>query len=308
MSVNKIVTKVDGVENKTIDFNDLKAGLGAGAHTITVEAYNGATLVSTQTKNITIAAPSSIDSSLQAVLDYADTQGFAKPTGAILTALNELVVDIKGYGLFSRMDGFFNFAYFSNSLLQPFSRICFKRLILSTISGNVTYSASGFKGGTNGFINLFFNPQTTNANGYYKQNLGGRGAVVYSQATSANKVIDGEIGEYNNIMLGESSTVQRINSGSISTAIDFGGTGLMSLNRLDATNLEGFNKAVKTTSTAASKVPVSQEISLFRNVSNYGNTGTSMYYFGDRFTAAEVTNLRTAYNKYLLAIGLTQYA
>jgi len=56
MSVNKIVTKVDGVENKTIDFNDLKAGLSAGAHTVTVEAYNGATLVSTQTKNVTIAA------------------------------------------------------------------------------------------------------------------------------------------------------------------------------------------------------------------------------------------------------------
>jgi len=56
MSVNKIVTKVDGVENKTIDFNDLKEGLSAGAHTITVEAFNGATLVSTQTKNITIAA------------------------------------------------------------------------------------------------------------------------------------------------------------------------------------------------------------------------------------------------------------
>jgi len=54
MSVNKIVTKVDGVENKTIDFNDLKSGLSDGAHTITVEAYNGATLISSQTKNITI--------------------------------------------------------------------------------------------------------------------------------------------------------------------------------------------------------------------------------------------------------------
>jgi len=56
MSVNKIVTKVDGTINKTIDFNDLRAGLSAGAHTITVEAYNGSSLISTQTKNITIAA------------------------------------------------------------------------------------------------------------------------------------------------------------------------------------------------------------------------------------------------------------
>ena len=56
MSVNKLVTKVDGTINKTIDFNDLKAGLAAGSHTITVEAWNGSTLVSTQTKNITIAS------------------------------------------------------------------------------------------------------------------------------------------------------------------------------------------------------------------------------------------------------------
>ena len=55
MAVNKIVTKVDGVENKTIDFNDLKAGLAAGGHTVTVAAYNGATLVNSQTRNITIA-------------------------------------------------------------------------------------------------------------------------------------------------------------------------------------------------------------------------------------------------------------
>jgi len=56
MSVNKIVTKVDGVINKELNFNDLKAGLADGAHTITVEAFNGATLVNSQTRNFTIAA------------------------------------------------------------------------------------------------------------------------------------------------------------------------------------------------------------------------------------------------------------
>ena len=59
MAVNKIVTKVDGVINKTINFNDLKAGLAAGSHTITVEAFNGSTLISTQTRNITIASSDS---------------------------------------------------------------------------------------------------------------------------------------------------------------------------------------------------------------------------------------------------------
>jgi len=59
MAVNKIVTKVDGTINKAIDFNDLKAGLAVGSHTITVEAWNGSTLVSAQTRNITIASSDS---------------------------------------------------------------------------------------------------------------------------------------------------------------------------------------------------------------------------------------------------------
>ena len=72
MAVNKIVTKVDGTINKTIDFNDLKSGLSAGAHTITAEAWNGATLVSTQTKNITIAAGAAFEAETTAFMQDSD--------------------------------------------------------------------------------------------------------------------------------------------------------------------------------------------------------------------------------------------
>jgi len=75
MSVNKIVTKVDGVENKTIDFNDLKSGLSNGSHTITVEAYNGATLISTQTRNITIVEEGAPTTGLVADYNFNETSG-----------------------------------------------------------------------------------------------------------------------------------------------------------------------------------------------------------------------------------------
>lgn len=87
MSVNKIVTKVDGIINRTIDFNDLKSGLAEGSHTITLEAFNGSTLVSTQTRNFTISATTTsyeaettsyidrvnVDSGLVINGDYIDT-------------------------------------------------------------------------------------------------------------------------------------------------------------------------------------------------------------------------------------------
>ena len=75
MPVNKIVTKIDGVINKTINFNDLKAGLAAGSHTITVEAYNGATLISTQTKNITIVPEGAPTTGLVADYNFNETSG-----------------------------------------------------------------------------------------------------------------------------------------------------------------------------------------------------------------------------------------
>ena len=110
MSVNKIVTKVDGVENKTIDFNDLKAGLAAGSHTITVEAFNGSTLISTQTKNITIAVVAAYESETTA---YVNAIGIPNDGTATIypsltgsgfwTLTNNLVSGLKSNGLLTKL-------------------------------------------------------------------------------------------------------------------------------------------------------------------------------------------------------------
>lgn len=73
MSVNKIITKVDGVPSKTINFNDLKTGLSKGSHTITVEAWNGNSLVSIQTKNITVQESASFDPKTTAYMNAVGT-------------------------------------------------------------------------------------------------------------------------------------------------------------------------------------------------------------------------------------------
>jgi len=56
MGITKYIVKVDGVQTKILDLSDIKSGLASGAHTITSEAWNESTLISTQTRNITIAA------------------------------------------------------------------------------------------------------------------------------------------------------------------------------------------------------------------------------------------------------------
>ena len=150
MPVNKIVTKVDGVINKTINFNDLKAGLAAGSHTITVEAYNGATLISTQTKNITIAEGAAAGADYQAVLDYATAQSIDLPDSAQQSIDNQLLIDYKATGAWVKDDCFMKF---TGTATPAFKLIDWKRLITMVAYGSLTWSTTGAKGnGANAYI------------------------------------------------------------------------------------------------------------------------------------------------------------
>jgi len=154
MSVNKIVTKVDGTINKTIDFNDLKAGLAAGSHTITVEAYNGATLISSQTKNI-ITTTATVDADYQAVLDYATAQAIALPDATQQQIDNQLMIDLKATGKWGVCKSFLNL---KGTATSSFKLIDWKRLVKYTDFGSPTWSSSGIKGnGVNAYINLAWN-------------------------------------------------------------------------------------------------------------------------------------------------------
>jgi len=110
MSVNKIVTKVDGTINKTIDFNDLKAGLAAGSHTITVEAWNGAALISTQTKNITIAAVATFEAETTSLMNAIATPNDGTATiytgvtgNQLWTLVNDFVSGLKTNDLWAKL-------------------------------------------------------------------------------------------------------------------------------------------------------------------------------------------------------------
>jgi len=207
MSVNKIVTKVDGTINKTIDFNDLKSGLAAGSHTITVEAFNGATLVNSQTRNITIAA-GGYDADYQAVLDYATANSIAHPDSAQKTIDNQLVVDLKANGLWTKADVFINYG---GTASTAFRRICWKRLLQVDLFGGLTWSADGIEGnGTNGYVNLKFKPFTNGVNWILEDagiaaNLK-KGAAITSNLKAIAGAYDGSSSGYT--LMGVNSTKQ----------------------------------------------------------------------------------------------------
>jgi len=186
MGITKYIVKVDGVQTKILDLSDIKSGLAAGAHTITSEAYDGATLISTQTKNITIAAVVSYDSDYQAVLDYATASAIALPDQTQQDIDNQLMIDYKATGVYTKRDVIFKA---SGTADLNFKLICWKRKIKMIAYGGLIWDSQGVKpNGTNGYIDPLYD--TTNSTNYLLNDVG-IDWVQVEPFVSGTKVITG---------------------------------------------------------------------------------------------------------------------
>jgi len=238
MSVNKIVTKVDGIINKTIDFNDLKAGLAAGAHTITVEAYNGSTLISTQTRNITIVEVG-YHPMYQAKLDYATANSIPTPTTqASHDFYNQRISDFDTNGGLAKSDVILDF---EGDADISFKLICYKRLVQCISYGGLIWDTLGAEGnGTNAYIDTLFVPSTdgvnytlNNAGFIWSAKKGVKGSILFGAQTGAG---GGGIVRFEPKTTGITSFISLNSSGNTSTN-NFTQIGVNSFNRLDVSNL-----------------------------------------------------------------------
>jgi hypothetical protein len=100
------------------------------------------------------------DADYQAVLDYATTQGYTLPSSGQQALQNQLVVDLKNAGVWSKLDTFAVFATDAEdspgSGTSNFALIDWKRLSLYTAFNSPTFTTNeGFQGnGTSSYIDL----------------------------------------------------------------------------------------------------------------------------------------------------------
>jgi hypothetical protein len=97
------------------------------------------------------------DADYQAVLDYATTQGYTLPSAGQQILQNQLVVDLKDGGIWSKLD---TFAVFATDGDSDFALIDWIRLSDYTAVNSPTFTANqGFAGnGATSYINTSFNP------------------------------------------------------------------------------------------------------------------------------------------------------
>lgn len=255
------------------------------------------------------------DADFAKVLKRACQLKFILPTIAERVKINQLFLDLKSSGVWSKQDQILNFAY-NNTALQNFSLINWKNpsAAIATLRTGIAFTVNGFKGdAVGGCIDTSFNPFLNGVN--YSVNNAGRTAILYFNPAGSvsNSNIDGCSGGGmgGEGMFGFSTVAQRITtpSSALSPAISMDGVGTRSINRDDATNIRIIKNATQTSHTQASTSPLTNlPYAILRRDTNFGIGGVCYHMIGGSLTNTEVQNFRAAYNSYMTNIGLIPIA
>ncbi len=106
---------------------------------------------------------SGMDADYKAILDYATTQGYTLPSASQQLLQEQLIIDLKDAGIWSKLD---TFAVFATDGDSDFALIDWKRLTQYTAFNSPTFTANqGFQGnGSSAYIDSNFNPFTNGTN------------------------------------------------------------------------------------------------------------------------------------------------
>jgi hypothetical protein len=242
------------------------------------------------------------DADYQAVLDYATTQGYTLPSAGQQALQNQLVVDLKDGGIWSKLDTFGVFATDGDS---DFALIDWIRLTDYTAVNSPTFTTNqGFTGdGVSAYIDTNFNPSTSGVN--YTLNNASRGIHVVNAGNGLG--LDGTLNTGSNLanrMLGGNSSIQSINQGNsaLNAAVDLSGIGFKTIIRTSSSNVELFNETTQFSRTRVSSIIENFNQVVFRNgAGNFSTALVSNYYMGGN-TVAEYLAMRTAYLNYFNAL------
>jgi hypothetical protein len=245
------------------------------------------------------SAGGGFDADYQAVLDYATTQGYTLPSSGQQTLQNQLVVDLKDGGIWSKLD---TFAVFATDGDSDFALIDWKRLSDYTAINSPTFTSNeGFTGnGTSSYIDTNWDPNTQGVN--YTQNdacFGGwrlnninSGASRFMGATISISMRD------------DNNVVHRVNANvNASSSLNGAGIGLRLLNRTNSTDIQMIVDNILQTSTQTSDTPPSSNLHLLSrgDGSSFSLSQIATALAGANLVA-ERTDLYNALNTYITSL------
>ena len=239
------------------------------------------------------------DSDYQAVLDYATTQGYTLPSAGQQILQNQLVLDLKTGGIWSKLD---TFAVFATDGSSNFALIDWKRLTTYTAVNSPTFTSNGgFAGnGLTSYISTNFNPATSGVN--YTLNNAGRSFWVDNRTILTGDSWEGLANSLGNKTVNSNSAVQRINStNSLNSAVAWNMDEFHSINRTSSTNVELFTNTTQYSRTQTSVAIVSENQLIGRANPAYNSSRFRFYAMGGSLVS-ENTSFYNAINTYITSL------
>ena len=241
-----------------------------------------------------------LDADYQAVLDYAITQGYTAPSAAQQTLQNQLVVDLKAGGIWSKLD---TFAVFATDGDSDFALTDWKRLSDFTAVNSPTFTTNeGYNSnGTSSYLDTNYNATTDGVN--FQNTDACEGGWVINPISGVLCGTSGGPGDGLNMI---NTIGQRLNmfATNINTAANLSGnSGLRAINRTSATDVVLFNEAttINRTTTTASKIDGSRRVLNGQN--NFLNAGSKCaIYFNGGSLISQQTNLNNSLSTYITSL------
>jgi len=228
------------------------------------------------------------DSDYKAVLDYATTQGYTLPSAGQQTLQNQLVVDLKTAGVWSKLD---TFAVFATDGDSDFALVDWIRLIDYTAVNSPTFTTNiGWNGdGTSSYIDPLFNPSTFGGN-YALNNacFGSGGNISTSSAMIATNQVRSNLransSNFNGI--NSTTTIAPLSNFTSTTSLRYHDRA----SNLEYTRIEN-DTIIETVLQPSNALPT--YIYVMRDLFNFASSGDKFSYF---FAGSSLANNRVAFN------------
>ena len=230
-----------------------------------------------------------LDYSYQAIINYANSNGYTLPSAFQISLQNTLLINLKNSGIWDKLDVFYLMATDGNS---DFASINWKSpniFELSKINSPTFITNQGFQGnGVSSYLDTNYNPSSDNIN--LSINSSSIGFWQFSPSLAANSV---EIGAEDGNRLqclsrwGDSKSYFPINSTSFPNVTASTNIGLFQNNRTSSTTVNQFVNGVKNgtdQSDSSSAIPNRSVSILARNAASpfgYSSRTLSMAFVGE---------------------------
>jgi hypothetical protein len=256
--------------------------------------------------NIISVTTLAFDTDYQAVLNYATSQSYTLPSASQQVKQNQLVLDLKAGGIWSKLD---TFAVFATDGSSDFALIDWIRLTQYTAVNSPTFTTDeGFTGnGTSAYIDTNFDLSNLTTKLITNQQNISTGVWIRTVNELSTEFILGNASDGSFRILSGNNISDTTRYMASRTRNNWSGTGLMSIHRTYnalVADVTVFNNATDVTAGLPTNLYSSitgLNIFVLRHSSNYNENQVSFFYSGDSLVS-EITDFNNALNTYITSI------